>query len=69
MSHYETMFILHNRELSEGESEVTMEESVRQMVAKVGGEVHHVIVYLVEAAYVESMEQLQNEDAVQLNDL
>ncbi len=43
MSHYETMFILHNRELSEGESEVTMEESVRQMVAKVGGEVHHVI--------------------------
>jgi small subunit ribosomal protein S18 len=44
VKHYEGMFILHNRELPEGES-ADPQEVVRALVAKCGGEVAHSLVW------------------------
>lgn len=44
MKHYEGMFILHNRELPEGET-ADPQEVVRALVAKCGGEVAHSLIW------------------------
>jgi len=44
VKHYEGMFILHNRELPEGET-ADPQEVVRALVAKCGGEVAHSLVW------------------------
>ncbi len=42
MKHYEGMFVLHNRELPEGET-ATHEDVVRTLVQRSGGEVAHLV--------------------------
>lgn len=44
MKHYEGMFILHNRELSEGET-ADPEQVVRQLITRAGGEAVHTLVW------------------------
>ena len=44
MKHYEGMFILHNRELPEGET-ADPQEVVRALIAKCGGELVHALIW------------------------
>ena len=44
MKHYEGMFVLHNRELPEGET-ATHEDVVRTLIQRAGGEVAHLVLW------------------------